>query len=606
MKRYISQYQTLYQNNGYLDIHEATTRLEAIIAEAKNFRSTSLKEFDSTSKGWYLSQDAIAYNLYVDLFHDNLKGLIKKIPYLKELGVTVLHLMPILQSRPGENDGGYAVMDYRSIDSSLGTMDDFQALVRALRNAGMHVVIDFVINHTAKEHEWAQKALLGDPTHQALYLMFDDEMIPNEFNKTVPEVFPGVAPGNFTYYPQIKKHVWTSFYEFQWDLNFHNPDVFNRIVDILLFMANLGVDMIRLDAIPFMWKELGHTCRNHPTIHILMDMLHQIVEEVAPAVVLLGEAIVEPEEIVKYFGVHHQECDVMYNATFMVNIWNAIATKDAQLLRIDQSRLQPHGQGTWISYARCHDDIGWGFNETAIERMGLDPKAHKQFLISFYEGTHPYSFSRGELYEFNPVTLDARNSGRLASLVGLEQALEQNDAYQKELAIKRIHLIHAILFSSRGIPFIYSGDEIATLNDPSYKQDKKKQHDSRWIHRSRFDWASARKRNDANSIVGQVFQTLQLMIKARSSLALLNSQVKEEYPNAFNPHVFITKRQQGSKIFIGLFNLSDSPQYIEPRHVFASLPKRLFQDVFQGCNKEMDAASMVLGPYEYYWLVSRK
>jgi glycosidase len=606
MKRYISQYQTLYQNNGYLDIHEATTRLEAIIAEAKNFRSTSLKEFDSTSKGWYLSQDAIAYNLYVDLFHDNLKGLIKKIPYLKELGVTVLHLMPILQSRPGENDGGYAVMDYRSIDSSLGTMDDFQALVRALRNAGMHVVIDFVINHTAKEHEWAQKALLGDPTHQALYLMFDDEMIPNEFNKTVPEVFPGVAPGNFTYYPQIKKHVWTSFYEFQWDLNFHNPDVYNRIVEILLFMANLGVDMIRLDAIPFMWKELGHTCRNHPTIHILMDMLHQIVEEVAPAVVLLGEAIVEPEEIVKYFGVHHQECDVMYNATFMVNIWNAIATKDAQLLRIDQSRLQPHGQGTWISYARCHDDIGWGFNETAIERMGLDPKAHKQFLISFYEGTHPYSFSRGELYEFNPVTLDARNSGRLASLVGLEQALEQNDAYQKELAIKRIHLIHAILFSSRGIPFIYSGDEIATLNDLSYKQDKKKQHDSRWIHRSRFDWASARKRNDANSIVGQVFQTLQLMIKARSSLALLNSQVKEEYPNAFNPHVFITIRQQGSKIFIGLFNVSDTPQYIEPRHIFASLPKRLFQDVFQGCNKEMDAASMVLGPYEYYWLVSRK
>jgi len=485
-------------------------------------------------------------------------------------------------------------------------MDDFQALVRALRNAGMHVVIDFVINHTAKEHEWAQKALLGDPTHQALYLMFDDETIPNEFNKTVPEVFPGVAPGNFTYYPQIKKHVWTSFYEFQWDLNFHNPDVFNRIVDILLFMANLGVDMIRLDAIPFMWKELGHTCRNHPTIHILMDMLHQIVEEVAPAVVLLGEAIVEPEEIVKYFGVHHQECDVMYNATFMVNIWNAIATKDAQLLRIDQSRLQPHGQGTWISYARCHDDIGWGFNETAIERMGLDPKAHKQFLISFYEGTHPYSFSRGELYEFNPVTLDARNSGRLASLVGLEQALEQNDAYQKELAIKRIHLIHAILFSSRGIPFIYSGDEIATMNDLSYKQDKTKQHDSRWIHRSRFDWASARKRNDANSIVGQVFQTLQLMIKARSSLALLNSQVKEEYPNAFNPHIFITKRQQGSKIFIGLFNVSDTPQYIEPRHVFTSLPKRLFQDVFQECNKEMDAASMVLGPYEYYWLVSRK
>jgi glycosidase len=606
MKRYITQFQKLYQNNGYIDVKEATKQLEDIIAQAKHSRSEALKNFDVTSKGWYLSQDAIAYNLYVDLFNDNILGLIKKIPYLKELGVTVLHLMPILQSRPGENDGGYAVMDYRSIESSLGTMEDFQALVRELRRQGIHVVIDFVINHTAKEHEWAQKALQGDSTHQALYLMFDDESIPNEFNKTVPEVFPGVAPGNFTYYPEIKKHVWTSFYEFQWDLNFHNPDVFIRIADILLFMANLGVDMIRLDAIPFMWKELGHTCRNHPTIHTLMDMLHQIIEDVAPGVVLLGEAIVEPEEIVKYFGETTQECDVMYNATFMVNIWNAIATKDAQLLRIDQTRLQPHGKGTWISYARCHDDIGWGFNETAIQRMGLDPQAHKQFLISFYEGTHPYSFSKGELYEFNPQTLDARNSGRLASLVGLQRALEEKDAYQLEISIKRIHLIHAVLFSSRGIPFIYSGDELATVNDLTYKQDPKKKHDSRWIHRSRFDWIAARKRNDANSIVGQVFQTLQLMIKARKSLSLLHSSVKEEYPNSLNPHVFITKREHGSKVFIGLFNVSDSPQYIEPQYVFPSLSKRIFKDVFQGCTKKLDAPSLVIGPFEYYWLVSSK
>jgi amylosucrase len=606
MKRYISQFQSLYQHNGYLDPKEALRRLEDVIEQAKQQRSPVLQAFDASSKGWYLSQSAIAYNLYVDLFSVDLKGLIKKIPFLKELGVTILHLMPILQGRPGENDGGYAVMDYRSIDASLGTMDDFQSLVKALRKEGMHVVIDFVINHTAKEHEWAQQALKGDTVHQALYLMFDDETIPNQFNKTVPEVFPGVAPGNFTYYPKIKKHVWTSFYEFQWDLNFKNPDVFIRIVDILLFMANLGVDMIRLDAIPFMWKELGHTCRNHPTIHILLDMLHQIVEDVAPAVVLLGEAIVEPEEIVKYFGVHQQECDVMYNATFMVNLWNAIATKDAQLLRIDQTRLQPHGQGAWISYARCHDDIGWGFNEEAIKHMGLDPFAHKQFLISFYEGTHPYSFSKGELYEFNPITMDARNSGRLASLVGLEQALEQNDAYQKELAIKRIHLIHAMLFSSRGIPFIYSGDEIATLNDHSYKEDAKKKHDSRWVHRSRFDWKAAKKRHDPTSVVGQVFQTLQWMSRTRSSLSILKNNIKEAYPNPFNPHVFITKRQTGKTLFIGLFNVSDHPQFIEPKKVFPTLPTHRFKDVFQGTIKQLDADSLVLGPYEYYWLISSK
>jgi len=605
MKRYLSQFKTLYQKNNYIEVAQAMSQLTSVIESAKQQRQPELSKFDASQVGWYLAQDAVAYNLYVDLFSSTIKGLIKKIPYLQELGVTILHLMPILQGRPGENDGGYAVMDYKQIDASLGSMEDFQSFVKALRKAGIHVVIDFVINHTAKEHEWAVKALAGDKVHQNLYLMFDDSTIPAQFNKTVPEVFPVVAPGNFTFYPQINKHVWTSFYEFQWDLNFHNPDVFIRVIDILLFMANLGVDMIRLDAIPFMWKELGHTCRNHPTIHTLLDMMHQIVEEVAPAVVLLGEAIVEPEEIVKYFGVSAQECDVMYNATFMVNLWNAIATKDARLLRIDQTRLQPLGQGTWISYARCHDDIGWGFNEQAIQAMGMDPAAHKQFLISFFEGTHPYSFSTGELYEFNPLTLDARNSGRLASLVGLEQAKNQSDAYQTELAIKRIHLLHAMLFSARGIPFIYSGDELATLNDRSYKKEPKKQHDSRWIHRSAFDWKTAKKRTDASTIPGQVFQTLQQFIAARKANDLLHSSVKETYPDALNPHIFITKRTKGNQAFIGLFNVSDTPQYIAPLTLFPELSTMVFQETFQQRKVTLNGSAMVLGPYEYYWLTSQ-
>lgn len=605
MKRYLTQFKTLYQTNGYLDIELAMSQLTTVIETAKQQRQPELLAFDASQVGWYLAQDAIAYNLYVDLFGTNIKGLVKKIPYLQELGVTMLHLMPILQGRPGENDGGYAVMDYKAIDSDLGSMEDFLFFVKALRKAGIHVVIDFVVNHTAKEHEWAVKALAGDQVHQNLYLMFEDKTIPNQFNKTVPEVFPVVAPGNFTFYPEINKHVWTSFYEFQWDLNFQNPDVFVRVIDVLLFMANLGVDMIRLDAIPFMWKELGHSCRNHPTIHILLDMMHQIIEEVAPAVVLLGEAIVEPEEIVKYFGQTSQECDVMYNATYMVNLWHAIATKDAQLLRIDQTRLQPLGKGTWITYARCHDDIGWGFNEQAIQAMGMDPETHKQFLISFYAGTHPLSFSTGELYEFNPATLDARNSGRLASFVGLELALKLEDSYQIELAIKRTHLLHAAIFAARGIPFIYSGDELATLNDVSYKKNLKKQHDSRWIHRSPFNWKTATKRKDSQTIQGQVFQNLQQLITARKALPLLHSSVVETYPDSNNPHVFINKRTSGKRVFIGLFNFSDSPQYIEPLHVFSDSSSKKFKDVFQQRVVQLNASSIVLGPYEYYWLTSQ-
>jgi amylosucrase len=601
MKTYKEIYLSLYKKNGYHDAADAFSNLLTIIEKAKKERSKELVTFDQTDKGWYLSHQTIAYNFYVDLFSKDLKGLATNVDYLEELGVNMVHLMPILQGRPGENDGGYAVMDYRAIEPELGTLADFTTLTSLLRKKQMHVVLDFVINHTAKEHEWAKKALAGDSFYQDYYLMFDDESLPNEFDKTVPEVFPGVAPGNFTYYPEIKKYVWTSFYEFQWDLNFRNPHVFNEIVDILLFMANLGVDMIRLDAIPFMWKELGHTCRNHPTIHQLLEMLQQIMNEVAPGVALLGEAIVEPEEIVRYFGETSQECDVMYNATFMVNLWNALATKDARLLRIDQSRLTPGLQGAWINYARCHDDIGWGFNEQAIQDMGFGPFDHKQFLIQFYLGEHPYSFSKGKLYEFNPVTLDARNSGRLASLVGLEKALEQKDRYQKEVAMKRIHLLHAVLLSSKGIPFIYSGDEIATLNDESYLQDKKKEHDSRWLHRSYFDWNAAKQRTNTLTPEGDVFTTLQRMIQTRKNLSILHSLVKEHYVDTLNTHIYMTHRVLEKESFVGLFNFSDCPQTIHLRPLLPPQALGEYRDLFQGTTVHTDQA-ITMGPYEYYWL----
>lgn len=601
MKTFKDIFQSLYRNNGYIHVDDALNQLTSIINNAKKTRSKELMSFDKTSKGWYLSNQTIAYNFYVDLFSNNLKGLVKKIDYLEELGVNMVHLMPILQGRPGENDGGYAVMDYRSIEPSIGTLDDFKTLTATLREKQMHVVLDFVINHTAKEHEWAQKALSGDQHYQDYYLMFDDESIPNEFDKTVPEVFPGVAPGNFTYYPQIKKYVWTSFYEFQWDLNFRNPNVFNEIVDILLYMANLGVDMIRLDAIPFMWKELGHPCRNHPTIHLLLDMMHQIMNEVAPGVALLGEAIVEPEEIVRYFGDSTQECDVMYNATFMVNLWNAIATKDARLLRIDQSRLTPTLQGAWINYVRCHDDIGWGFNEQAIQEIGFSPFDHKQFLIHFFLGDHPYSFATGKLYEFNPVTLDARNSGRLASLVGLEQALALKDRYLTETSLKRIHLLHAVLLSSQGIPFIYSGDELATLNDSSYVDDTKKAHDSRWLHRSFFDWKIAKTRTKESTTEGNVFQTLQLMIAKRKELSILHSTIEEHYIDTLNNHIYMTHRMDGKESFVGLFNFSDQPQTIHLKPLLPSGSLGIYQDVFQSRQLHIDDTCIV-GPYEYYWL----
>jgi amylosucrase len=596
-------HKTIYDHNAYTSENKAFERLHNLLDTYKNDRSPSLKEQDAHKEGWYLSETAVGMTLYIDLFAGDLEGILQKIGYFKELGVTFIHFMPLLEGRPGENDGGYAVADYKAIDSKFGTMKTFKKVIKALHEEQIHTCIDFVINHTAKEHEWAKKALEGKSSYMDLYMMYEDDTIPNAFNETLPEVFPQVAPGNFTYFDEINRHVLTSFYPFQWDLNFKNPEVLYRIVDILLYMANLGVDMIRLDAIPFMWKELGTRCRNLPHVHLIMSLLHHVSRYVAPSVALLGEAIVEPEEIVKYFGEKEPECDIMYNATYMVNIWNAIATRDTRLMTIDQNRLKPLQQGCWINYARCHDDIGWGFNEEATKQMGFDPFLHKQFLIQFYEGQYPGSFSKGELYEYHEETQDARNSGTLASLCGLEVAYTHRDLYQQELATKRILLIHALLLASSGLPLIYSGDELATINDYTYKNDLKKAHDSRWLHRPFFDWERANKRHELGSVEGLVFQTLKKLITLRKTQSIFASTVPQRSLDIGNPQVYVMLRENNEECFIGIFNFSEYPQWIQISKVLGSHVSSPKQELYQGKVVDVYAEKILVGPYEFLWLL---
>ena len=433
-------------------------QLQEIIAGAKAARSPELKKQDKGGNQWYMSEKMAGMMLYVDRFSEDLKGFEEKIDYLAELGITYVHFMPLLKSREGNNDGGYAVADYLSVDKKFGTMRQLERVVKLLKKRGIRTCIDFVLNHTAKEHVWVQEYRKGNHDYDNMYHMFDDDTIPNEYEKTMTEIFPGVAPGNFTWYPDLNKYVMTRFYEFQWDLNYSNPQVFNKIVEVLLTLANKGIDIFRLDAIPYMWKELGTSCMNHPKVHTLLRMMYQIVQEVCPSVIFLGEAIVEPHEIVKYFGTKEEkECNVMYNASLMVLLWSSLATRDVRLM--ERSLAKDYGvpsDGVWINYGRCHDDIGWGFETDILRDLGWDPEAHKQFMIRFMEGRYPGSFSIGELYEFNPVTLDARNSGTFASMCGLEQALKEKHSYKIELAIKRILLLNSIIISYTGIPLFYS------------------------------------------------------------------------------------------------------------------------------------------------------
>lgn len=598
-------YSEVYALNPFYEVHSSFHSLLKLMDSYHKQRKETYKKADRNDAAWFFKHDIVGTTLYVDLFSKDLSTMHQYIPYFKELGISFIHFMPLLEGREGENDGGYAVKDYKSIDSKFGSNEDFYRLCEALKEEHIHVCIDFVVNHTAKEHEFAKKAFAGNKKYQDMYFMYDNDSIPREFDKTVPQVFPNVSPGNFTYYDEIKKWVFTSFYEFQWDLNYQNPYVFECMIDILLHLANHGVDMIRLDAIPFMWKEIGTTCRNHPIIHKLLRMFHLITEIVCPSVALLGEAIVEPEEIVGYFGRESEECDLMYNATHMVNIWNSIATRDTRLLQIDTKRLKAPGHGCWINYARCHDDIGWGFNEEATRSMGFDPIAHKQFLIHFYLGDRDDSFSVGELYEFHEETGDARNCGTMASLCGLEKALHEKDGYAKELALKRIMLIHNLLIASAGIPLIYSGDEIASMNNYEYLQDSKKAHDSRWMHRGHFRHDLAALRNDLSSPEAQIFQSLKKAIEVRRANSLFSPLIAQEIIDTGNLHIYAFYKEEpnkASKAALFLFNFSEDRQFIGTWSLPSAFQHKSLSDLLTGKLVATHKEQIVLGPYEALWL----
>lgn len=543
-------YQELYPTNTD---SQSWNALASLLNQYRQKRSPTLQQLDLNSR-WFQTSSMVGVTLYVDLFSGTLKELNKKISYFKDLGITYIHLMPLLKSREGNNDGGYAVSDYQDIEPKLGTLDDFKTTISLYRQAGIAIAIDFVINHTAKEHRWAQAALKGDPTYQAYYMMYDDEVIPNQFNQTVPEVLPDVYPGNFTYYPEIKKYVFKSFSEFQWDLNFANPKVLEELINVFLYLANLGVAMIRLDAIPFIWKTLGTTCRNLPEVHKFMKFFQLVKQYVCPGVAILGEAIVEPHEIYRYFGhPGEEECDVLYNATAMVNIWEALATRDGRMIKIETDRFPLPQHAAWINYVRCHDDIGWGFNETFIRETGRDPFAHKRYLISFYNGTFPQSFARGKNYQENLKTGDARTNGTLAALLGFEYAETENNDLLRYTALRRYQLVNMLMFSLSGMPLIYSGDEWLQGNDGNHALDPAKT-DGRWLHRPKFDWQKVESKQPL--LAFQAYQWTQSLIAMRKKDKRFNADAKLVTLPQTNIPVFAFQRGQDNPLYC-IYNFSE-------------------------------------------------
>ncbi|MGB7344189.1 MAG: alpha-amylase family glycosyl hydrolase [Pirellulaceae bacterium] len=601
-------FELLYELYG--ERYDFFYHLEQILATAARAwlnRPETLRELDRhriNEPEWFASERVVGGALYVDLFSENLGRLRESISYFQELGLTYLHLMPLFAVRPGDNDGGYAISNYRSVDPRLGTIDDLRKLAVELRAAGITLVLDFVFNHTSDDHDWAKLAQAGNREYQEFYYIFPDRQVPDQYEKTLREIFPTVRRGNFTWHDGMQQWVWTTFNSFQWDLNYSNPSVFRAMMEEMFFIADTGVDILRLDAVAFIWKEMGTSCENLPKAHKLIRAFNKLARIATPGLLFKSEAIVHPDDVVKY--VSPEECQVSYNPTLMALLWESLATRKTDLLvRSLSHRHTLPKQTAWINYLRCHDDIGWTFDDADAAAIGINAFNHRQFLNRFYTGQFPGSFARGVPFQENVETGDMRIAGTLASLAGLELAIEEDSQEQRELSIRRMMLLQSITLSIGGIPLIYLGEEWGILNDYDFVKDPAKAGDTRWVHRPRMRWEflddlgdeiGSREGSDRKSI----FRSLQRMIQVRKSLPALAGQ-EMDLVTSNNSHVLCFLRQHDGHRLVVAANFSEFQQAISGNTLRTAGLGRFFQDAITA-ETYPTSEDLVLEPYQYLWL----
>jgi amylosucrase len=602
--------------DGLDAVYDAPTVLPAVldvVAAVHRDRRDALRDRDRDRvlrPDWFQDADALGYVAYADLFAGDLAGIGRRIDYLSGLGVTYLHLMPLLTPRPGANDGGYAVMDYRSVRPDLGTMADLATLADDLHAAGISLTLDLVLNHVAREHEWARRAKAGDERYRDYFYVYPDRTVPDAYEETLPEVFPAFAPGNFTWDDALDGWVWTTFNEWQWDVNWSNPQVFVEYADIIGFLANQGADCIRLDAIAFTWKRLGTTCQNQPEVHALTQALRAATRIMAPATIFKAEAIVGPQDVVAYLGQGEHAgkvSELAYHNSLMVQIWSALATRDGRLLAQALSRFAPIPvTSAWATYLRCHDDIGWAIDDADAAAVGWDGYSHRAFLADFYAGDFRGSFARGAHFQSNPLTGDRRTSGSAASLAGVEAALQAGDDSALDTAIARLTCAYAMVFGFGGLPLLYMGDELGLLNDHGFADDPAKAADNRWLHRPAMDWALAERAvgGETDDVATRVYHAITRLVHARKRLPALHAAVPTEAFVAGNPAVLVFRRRHAAGTIVVVYNLSENPQEV-PADALWPLAGQQAVEHLSGGTRVIEG-SLLIEPYGTWWLTSHR
>lgn len=590
-------YMELYDNGDMFA--ELCEKLHAFALEREQYLMELDREREQNPE-WFRGNDMLGMMLYIDNFAGNLKGVKDRLPYLSSCNVNCIHLMPFLESPKGRSDGGYAVADFRKVQPKLGKMEELAALAKACHKQKISLCMDFVMNHTSEDHEWAKKAREGDGEYMSRYFFYDNSSIPQAYDRTVPQVFPTTAPGNFTYLEEMGYYVMTSFYPYQWDLNYQNPRVFNEMMYNFLYLANQGMDIIRIDAVPYIWKELGTQCRNLPQVHTIVRMMRMICEIVCPGVLLLGEVVMEPEKVVPYFGtVEKPECHMLYNVTTMATTWHSVATKDIRLLKKQMDIVNGLPKDyLFLNYLRCHDDIGWGLDYATLEGWGMREVEHKRFLNQYFTGRYGASESRGELYNDDPVTQDARFCGTTASMCGVESALYEKDEEKLQHAVRMDLMLHAYMLTQSGIPMLYSGDEIGQLNDYSYKEEEDKKEDSRYIHRGKFQWYLAKKRTEKGTSQEQIFSGLSRLEEIRRSRNVFRSDAAVYTYDVKDDSILCILRENEEERFIGIFNFSDGE-----RTAWMEEPG-VFQDLMTG--EERKLVNVTVPAHGFIWASKAK
>ena len=601
----LSSFRALYGENLLVE-----ARLKALLLRHWKARPEALKHLDlarDIAPDWFLSEKMVGYVFYVDRFAGNLKGVLDHLDYLESLGVTYVHFMPCLKPRPGPNDGGYSVMDYGAIDPRLGTMADFENVAEALRARGMSVCIDLVLNHTAKEHAWAEKAKKGDAKYQNYYWMFDSATVPKQYERSLVEIFPNDAPGSFTHYPEFKKWVWTTFNEHQWDLNWSNPEVFLDITDIILNLANKGAEIMRLDAVAFMWKRMGTNCQNQPEVHDILQALRAATRIAAPSVIHKAEAIVAPRDLVPYLGQGRhagREANLAYHNNLMVQYWSSLATRDTRLMTHTLRTHFPESfrNACWGTYIRCHDDIGWAITEEDADAIpGTSGPGHRRFLADFYSGAFKGSFARGGIFQENALTGDRRNSGSYASLAGLELALENQDLAAAALAVQRMLMGYALMCSFGGVPLLYMGDELGLTNDYGFVDVPEHAHDNRWLHRPLMDWKKLKEAESGKGPVADLLAGVKHILARRKATPQLASQVPTRIIETGNEKLFAFIRLADDGPLAGLFNFTDQWTSISAARLRREGLTE-FKDLLGGGTAAIHAEALAVAPYGRMWL----